>query len=61
LNKQYHTNFLITDNAFQSAGLTANQDIDLKGLIKNDLTIKCFRVDKARPKGKKKLKNFLLF
>ncbi|MBN1469875.1 MAG: adenylate/guanylate cyclase domain-containing protein, partial [Fusobacteriaceae bacterium] len=58
LNKQYHTNFLITDTAFNSAGLNCDKDLDLKELINKDIVIKCFRVDKAKPKGKKEAKEF---
>ena len=56
MNKQYHTNFLITDDAFDNAGLKRNEDVNLKISDGNDLNLKCFMVDKARPKGKKEAK-----
>lgn len=58
LNKQYKTNFLITDTAFNYTGLRGNKDWNLKEMINKEIIIKCFRIDKARPKGKKEAKEF---
>jgi hypothetical protein len=56
LNKQYHTNFLITETAFNNAGLKRNEEVNLKISGGGNFILKCFMVDKARPKGKKEAK-----
>lgn len=56
LNKQYHTNFLLTDNAFQAAKLEPNKEFAPKNELLNEISIKCIMVDKARPRGKTEAK-----
>ncbi len=58
LCKQYHTNLLITDNLFSNLKYKDKEEINISGKISGieDMIIKFFIVDKARPKGKKEAK-----
>ncbi|MBN2545180.1 MAG: adenylate/guanylate cyclase domain-containing protein [Spirochaetes bacterium] len=58
LCKQYHTNLLITENIFSNIGYDYAKEINITDMVKvdDDISIKFFIIDKARPKGKKEAK-----
>ena len=56
LNKQYKTNILITDSAFDATKLDINKEYNVKSDLFNNFTFRFLKVDKARPKGKKEAK-----
>lgn len=56
LNKQYGTNLMITDSAFSHTGLNVKDVLSPKDQLQSDVKIKCLKLDKARPKGKKEAK-----
>lgn len=56
INKQYNTNLLLTDNAFNATKLEIEKVYNIKNELVNNIKFKFFKVDRARPKGKKEAK-----
>ncbi len=56
INKQYNTNLLLTNNAFNATKLEIEKKYNIKNELVNNIKFKFFKVDKARPKGKKEAK-----
>lgn len=56
INKQYNTNLLLTNNAFNATKLEIEKIYNIKNELVNNIKIKFFKVDRARPKGKKEAK-----